>query len=92
MSGSLHRAMLEGVLHSPVSFFDASPRGRVLNRFAGDMDIVDADAFIYTKQCIQGSLITVASVAVVATQAPLVVVVTAVVAVLIAKGIVSNFL
>ncbi|XP_050030865.2 ATP-binding cassette sub-family C member 3-like [Dermacentor andersoni] len=86
MSGSLHRAMLEGVLHSPVSFFDASPRGRVLNRFAGDLDIMDAESFVCGKQCVQGSLITVASVAVVATQAPLVVVVTAVVAVLAAKG------
>ncbi|XP_049513289.1 LOW QUALITY PROTEIN: ATP-binding cassette sub-family C member 3-like [Dermacentor silvarum] len=86
ISGSLHRAMLEGVLLSPVSFFDASPRGRVLNRFAGDLDSVDADSFLCGKQFLQGSLITVASIAVVATQAPLVVAVTVVVAVLTARG------
>ncbi|XP_037529794.1 uncharacterized protein LOC119407038 [Rhipicephalus sanguineus] len=87
MSGSLHHAMLDGVLRSPVSFFDSSPRGRVLNRFAGDLDYVDAESFVSGKQCVQGALITAASVAVVATQAPLVVLVTAVVAVLAAKGL-----
>ncbi|XP_049513137.1 ATP-binding cassette sub-family C member 3-like [Dermacentor silvarum] len=86
MSGSLHHAMLEGVLRSPVSFFDASPRGRVLNRFAGDLDFVDAESFVSGKQCVQGALLTVASVGVVATQAPLVVAVTAVVAVLVGSG------
>ncbi|XP_070396121.1 ATP-binding cassette sub-family C member 3-like isoform X3 [Dermacentor albipictus] len=86
LSRSLHRAMLEGVLRSPVSFFDASPRGRVLNRFAGDLDFVDAESFISGKQCVQGALLTVASVGVVATQAPLIVAVTAAVAVLTASG------
>nr|XP_037272970.1 canalicular multispecific organic anion transporter 2-like [Rhipicephalus microplus] len=89
MSDSLHRAMLDGVLRSPVSFFDASPRGRVLNRFAADLDFVDEESFASGHQCIQGSLLTVASVAVVATQAPLVVAVTAVVAVLVASGFVA---
>ncbi|XP_049275860.1 ATP-binding cassette sub-family C member 3-like isoform X2 [Rhipicephalus sanguineus] len=88
MSGSLHRAMLDGVLRSPVSFFDASPRGRVLNRFAGDLDFVDAESFVSGLQCVQGSLLTVASVAVVATQVPLVVAVTAVVAIIAASGFV----
>ncbi|XP_077497298.1 multidrug resistance protein mrp-7-like isoform X2 [Amblyomma americanum] len=86
MSGSLHRTMLEGVLRSPVSFFDASPRGRVLNRFAGDLDFVDAECFVSSKQTVQGTLLTIASVGVVATQAPLVVAVTGVVAVLLAVG------
>ncbi|KAL3227514.1 hypothetical protein MRX96_004212 [Rhipicephalus microplus] len=81
--------MLDGVLRSPVSFFDASPRGRVLNRFAADLDFVDEESFASGHQCIQGSLLTVASVAVVATQAPLVVAVTAVVAVLVASGFVA---
>ncbi|XP_075729274.1 ATP-binding cassette sub-family C member 3-like [Rhipicephalus microplus] len=89
MSDSLHLAMLDGVLRSPVSFFDASPRGRVLNRFAADLDFVDEESFASGHQCIQGSLLAVASVAVVATQAPLVVAVTAVVAVLVASGFVA---
>nr|XP_037272969.1 canalicular multispecific organic anion transporter 1-like [Rhipicephalus microplus] len=89
MSGSLHRAMLDGVLRSPVSFFDASPRGRVLNRFAGDLDFVDAESFVSGLQCVQGSLLTVASIVVVGTQAPLVVAVTVVVAILGAYGFVT---
>ncbi|KAL3227517.1 hypothetical protein MRX96_004215 [Rhipicephalus microplus] len=92
MSGSLHRAMLDGVLRSPVSFFDASPRGRVLNRFAGDLDFVDAESFVSGLQCVQGSLLTVASIVVVGTQAPLVVAVTVVVAVLAAYGFVGDTL
>ncbi|KAH8031654.1 hypothetical protein HPB51_019668 [Rhipicephalus microplus] len=81
--------MLDGVLRSPVSFFDASPRGRVLNRFAGDLDFVDAESFVSGLQCVQGSLLTVASIVVVGTQAPLVVAVTVVVAILGAYGFVT---
>ena len=33
--------MLENVLKSPMSFFDTNPKGRVVNRFAKDVDYVD---------------------------------------------------
>ena len=32
---------LENVLHAPMSFFDTNPKGRVVNRFAKDVDLVD---------------------------------------------------
>ncbi|XP_075542903.1 ATP-binding cassette sub-family C member 3-like [Dermacentor variabilis] len=87
LSHSLHRAMLAGVLRSPVSFFDVCPRGRLLNRFTSDLDYVDAECFVCGKQSVQGALLTTAKVAIVATQAPLVVAVTVVVGVLAAYGI-----
>ena len=40
-SSKLHNAMLENVFHAPMSFFDTNPKGRVVQRFAKDVDWVD---------------------------------------------------
>jgi ABC-type multidrug transport system fused ATPase/permease subunit len=37
----LHLIILMGVLHAPMSFFDTTPIGRIINRFAKDIDSVD---------------------------------------------------
>lgn len=37
----LYRRLLSSVLGSPVVFFDVTPVGRLLNRFSGDMDVLD---------------------------------------------------
>ena len=38
---TLHDQALDGVLGAPLRFFDATPTGRILNRFARDQEIVD---------------------------------------------------
>ena len=38
----LHRDMLYRILRSPMTFFDTTPIGRVVNRFARDVDVVDS--------------------------------------------------
>lgn len=38
----LHLIILLGVLHAPMSFFDTTPIGRIINRFAKDIDAVDS--------------------------------------------------
>ncbi|KAJ3309507.1 hypothetical protein HDU76_003588, partial [Blyttiomyces sp. JEL0837] len=47
----MHSKLLNGVLGSPMRFFERTPVGRLLNRFTTDMSTVDSDcgssAFIY---------------------------------------------
>ena len=40
-SGLLHKRMLNRILHSPMGFFDTTPLGRIVNRFAKDVDVCD---------------------------------------------------
>ncbi|KFP36442.1 Canalicular multispecific organic anion transporter 2, partial [Chlamydotis macqueenii] len=38
---TLHAALLENKLHSPQSFYDTTPTGRVINRFSKDIYVID---------------------------------------------------
>jgi len=40
-SGTMHKNMLNRILRAPMSFFDTTPTGRVVNRFAKDVDVTD---------------------------------------------------
>ncbi|KAG8182125.1 hypothetical protein JTE90_002619 [Oedothorax gibbosus] len=40
-----HKDMLENVLRSPMSFFDTTPAGRIINRFTTDLDTLDVLIF-----------------------------------------------
>ena len=47
----LHRAMFESVLRAPMSFFQDTPQGRIINRFSKDTSEIDKDVvwqMIYT--------------------------------------------
>lgn len=37
-STNIHDKVLQSVMKSPMSFFDANPSGRILNRFSRDLD------------------------------------------------------
>lgn len=37
----LHADMLKNSLASPMSFFDVTPLGRIMNRFSKDIDVLD---------------------------------------------------
>jgi ABC-type multidrug transport system fused ATPase/permease subunit len=41
-SRKLHCSILSGVLQAPMAFFDTTPIGRIINRFAKDVDSIDS--------------------------------------------------
>ncbi|GIY36074.1 canalicular multispecific organic anion transporter 1, partial [Caerostris extrusa] len=47
-----HRFMLDSVLKSPMSFFDTTPTGRIVNRFTTDLEILDNQLFYQIGGCL----------------------------------------
>ncbi|RXW18137.1 hypothetical protein EST38_g7714 [Candolleomyces aberdarensis] len=41
VSRNLHNVALQNVLHAPMSFFERTPRGRILTHFGKDLDSID---------------------------------------------------
>ncbi|KAI9009746.1 P-loop containing nucleoside triphosphate hydrolase protein [Gaertneriomyces semiglobifer] len=52
VSKRIHPTALRGVAYATMSFLDSQPIGRLMNRFAGDVDVIDnmlwGDYFIFT--------------------------------------------
>ncbi|XP_077528196.1 multidrug resistance protein mrp-7-like [Haemaphysalis longicornis] len=71
LSMRLHTAMLRRLLSCSMAFFEATPRGRILNRFSTDVEMVDILLCMNVKEGIQTVTVTFARLAVVGTQAPM---------------------
>ncbi|CDH53086.1 abc metal ion [Lichtheimia corymbifera JMRC:FSU:9682] len=68
---TLHTNMLNGVIHSPMSFFDTTPLGRILNRFSQDQYTVDATLPRVFQAYIRIIFSVVATICVIAATTPL---------------------
>ncbi|KAM7294629.1 ATP-binding cassette sub-family C member 2-like [Ixodes scapularis] len=86
LSLTMHQSMLKHVLHSPVSFFDSTPRGRLLNRFTLDLVSIDTRLYLAQKQGIQNIMIALARLSIASSQEPPVMAVGVIAAILVAFG------
>lgn len=67
---SIHDAALRGVLFAPLRFFDRTPIGRILNRFARDQEGVDDHLSWNVEQSVKSLSQTIGHLAVILTTMP----------------------
>ncbi|XP_061926630.1 ATP-binding cassette sub-family C member 12-like [Entelurus aequoreus] len=67
---TFHDTMLKKIMASPMSFFDTTPTGRVLNRFSKDQDEVDSVLPLHMDPFLQFALLVACTVVVVSTVFP----------------------
>ena len=68
---TIHDRALAGVLAAPLRFFDSTPTGRVLNRFARDLEVVDDELSWSIEQACRMLATTLASLLLIVTIIPL---------------------
>uniref|UniRef100_A0A5K3EWX4 ABC-type glutathione-S-conjugate transporter n=1 Tax=Mesocestoides corti TaxID=53468 RepID=A0A5K3EWX4_MESCO len=53
----LHHGLLECIMHVPISFFDSTPQGRIMNRFSNDFATADSQLMRSLRSMITNSFI-----------------------------------
>jgi ABC-type multidrug transport system fused ATPase/permease subunit len=61
-SKRIHLEMLQRVLNAPMTFFDSTPLGRIINRFTSDLDTIDNNLPGTVKTAICGFFSVIASI------------------------------
>ncbi|KAI1286881.1 ATP-binding cassette sub-family C member 3 [Halotydeus destructor] len=69
-SNLLHNQMLDRVLRAPMSFFDTTPLGRILNRFGKDVENLDYGIRMSINRFVGGFFQTIVTFAAISLQTP----------------------
>ncbi len=80
----LHKDLLSNIVKSPMSFFDTTPLGRIMNRFSKDVDTLDAELRVYIQNWSSTVSPVIATVVVIIYSTPIFVVVVIPLAILFA--------
>ncbi|CAG2106287.1 unnamed protein product [Medioppia subpectinata] len=68
----LHNQMIARVVRAPMSYFDTTPMGRILNRFSQEMDAIDDDIVFMLGRILRNFFAMIAALAVISYETPLV--------------------
>ena len=71
---NLHGTLLLNILRSPAHFFDVTPTGRIINRFAKDLDTIDLMVPFTMTRFAHMALETLCAIGVIGYSTPIVVV------------------
>jgi ABC-type multidrug transport system fused ATPase/permease subunit len=66
----LHRNAFRKVLYSPISFFNSTPLGRIINRFSKDQDSIDNQLMDSLRMLVTTFLSTISILAVISVTSP----------------------
>ncbi|XP_045473295.1 multidrug resistance-associated protein 1-like isoform X2 [Harmonia axyridis] len=66
----LHQGLLHRIIHAPMSFFDTTPTGRLISRFAKDIGTVDYKLSVYLYEGINSFFIVIGTLIVTSYTAP----------------------
>ena len=70
-SSYLHDMMLDRIMKSPMSFFDTTPQGRLLNRFTKDVDSIDTSIRLNIRQFLNSLFRCLITVIVISLESPI---------------------
>lgn len=70
-SQAIQRKLIEVLLHTPLSWFDVTPTGRIISRTTKDQDDLDSSLAFNVQNTVQNLIITFCSILVIGVATPL---------------------